>query len=393
MVSDNANDPATPLGGDANPAWRRWGAQRMPPQMVHLDTAAAGRCSTVTLRAAAAHAERESTVGAYVAAAEAKPVLETGRAQLGRLLGVRTEGLAFVESASVALTTLLSAWPLRDNDIVAVVPSEWGPNLAALNSRGLRVLEVATHGDGIVDLEELERVLADTKLAFVHLTQVASHRGLVQPVTQAAALCQAAGVPLWVDAAQALGHVDTACGADVLYSTSRKWMTGPRGVGLLAVADRWWDSLRVRSSPLARSALPDDCSTVRLLESSEANIAGRIGLCAAVQQHLDAGPAEVWQRLAEVGRLTREVLDDLPGWAVVDSLGVSSAITALRPVAGQDVGDTHDRLLDDYGIVTTASTPARAPLEMTETLLRISPHVDCPAEAMAHLRAALTIAV
>ena len=27
-------------------------------------------------------------------------------------------------------------------------------------------------------------------------------------------LCRAAGVPLWVDAAQALGHVDTACGAD-----------------------------------------------------------------------------------------------------------------------------------------------------------------------------------
>ena len=58
-------------------------------------------------------------------------------------------------------------------------------------------------------------------------------------------------MPLWVDAAQALGHVDTACGADVLYATSRKWLTGPRGVGLLAVSDRWWDTLQVRTSPLA----------------------------------------------------------------------------------------------------------------------------------------------
>jgi pyridoxal 5-phosphate dependent beta-lyase len=48
-----------------------------------------------------------------------------------------------------------------------------------------------------------------------------------------------AGVPLWVDAAQALGHVDTARGADAVYATSRKWLTGPRGVGLLAVTEPW----------------------------------------------------------------------------------------------------------------------------------------------------------
>jgi len=254
-------------------------------------------------------------------------------------------------------------------------------------------VQLAVHGDGTVDLADLERVLAESRPAFVHVTQVASHRGLVQPITQAALLCRAAGVALWVDAAQALGQVETACGADVVYSTSRKWMTGPRGVGMLAVADRWWDTLRVSPSPLARSSLPDDCSTVRLLESTEANIAGRIGLCTAVRQHLDARPAEVWQRLAEVGRLTRQMLDDLPGWVVIDPLDAPSAITALRPAAGQDVVDTRARLLADYSILTTACSPARAPLEMTEPLLRISPHLDCSAEAIALLRTALTSAL
>jgi pyridoxal 5-phosphate dependent beta-lyase len=64
-------------------------------------------------------------------------------------------------------------------------------------------------------------------------------------VAEAAALCRAAEVPLWVDAAQALGHVDAACGADRIYATSRKWLTGPRGVGLAGVAERWWDRLQV----------------------------------------------------------------------------------------------------------------------------------------------------
>jgi pyridoxal 5-phosphate dependent beta-lyase len=132
------------------------------------------------------------------------------------------------ESTSAALAALLAAWPLRAGDTVAVAPSEWGPNLATFEHRGLRVTELAVHGDGTIDLEYLRCLLAGAPPAFVHLTQVASHRALVQPAAEAAALCRAAGVPLWIDAAQALAHADTACGADVLYGTGRKWLTGPR---------------------------------------------------------------------------------------------------------------------------------------------------------------------
>ncbi len=62
---------------------------------------------------------------------------------------------------------------------------------------------------------------------------------LVQPVAEAASICRRAGVPLWVDAAQALGHVATSCGAAAMHAVSRKWLTGPRGVGILAVAEPW----------------------------------------------------------------------------------------------------------------------------------------------------------
>jgi hercynylcysteine S-oxide lyase len=60
-------------------AWQAWGEQRLPAQFIHLDTAAAGRCSMATLHAVAAHAEREAAAGAYVAEAGAEPVLEAGR--------------------------------------------------------------------------------------------------------------------------------------------------------------------------------------------------------------------------------------------------------------------------------------------------------------------------
>ena len=357
--------------------WGWWRAQRPPAQRVHLDSAAAGRSSVTTLRATAAHADREATVGAYVAQAEVGPLLDEGRAELGRLLGVPAGGVAFVPSAEAALDSLLAAWPLRPGDAVAVVPAEWGPNLHAFAHRGLRITELATDGDGAADLAALERVLADDPPAAVHLTQVTSHRALLQPVAQAAALCRAADVPLWVDAAQALGHVDTAFGADAIYAPSRKWLTGPRGVGVLGVTDRWWDRLRISASDLAASMHPAEASPLWLLEATEANVAGWVGLCTAVGEYVAVGPDRVWERLAAVGRQTREALSGLPGWTVVDPVDAGSAITALRAANGQDIGQTRERLLREYGVVTTAGAVTRAPREMTEPLLRISPHVDC----------------
>jgi hercynylcysteine S-oxide lyase len=212
---------------------------------------------------------------------------------------------------------------------------------------------------------------------------VSSHRSLVQPVAQAATLCRAAGVPLWVDAAQALGHVDTALGADAVYAPGRKWLAGPRGVGVLAIGEAWWRRLNITVPAM----MPTEWPPVRVLESHDAHVAGRVGLAAAVRQFLDTGPAQVWQRLQQVGQETRKVLSGLPGWQVAG--GGPSAITGLRATAGQDVGAVRRRLLAEHGIVTTAAVSARAPREMTETLLRVSPHVDCSAADLQRLYAAL----
>jgi hercynylcysteine S-oxide lyase len=366
--------------------WSAWTRRRPLASGPHFDNAAAGRSSLAVLQATYDHAMLEASVGGYVAEELAAPELAKGRAALAALLGVEADGLAFAESASAARSALLAAWPVAAGDVLAVVPSEWGPNLDAFTGRGLRIVELAVHGDGRLDLERLESFLAASPPSAVHLTQVASHRALVQPVAAATRICHAAGVPLWVDAAQALGHVDTATGADVVYSTSRKWLSGPRGVGMLGIARPWWDKLAV---PMTAMAGPD-VPAVALLESHEAHIAGRVGLSLAVQEYLELGPATVWRRLDDVGRACRAALGDLPGWQVVDAADAAGAITALRPTDGQDVTATRRRLIADHAIVTTAAHPARAPRDMRESYLRISPQVDCSAADLVQLRSALT---
>ncbi len=365
--------------------WSHWSACRPPRRVVHLDSGAAGRSSLATIEAVARHLRREAECGVYVAQSAASGELEFARSALAGLLGVPADGVAFVESGSAARQALLDAWPLAEGDRVAIVAAEWGPNLEAFTERGLSIVEVDVNRDGAVRLDRLAELLVDDPPALVHLTQVTSHRGLVQPVASAAALCRAAGVPLWVDAAQAVGHVDTATGADAVYATSRKWLTGPRGVGVLAVAPRHWDALRIRRPAMAEQDLPP----VHYLESHEANVAGRVGLANAVREYLELGPERVAQRLDEVGTLTRESLVELDGWTVVDGRPGSGAITALRPAAGQDVVVTRERLLAEHGILTTACREVRAPRDSVGPLLRVSPHVDCTPEDLGRLRAAL----
>jgi len=372
--------------------WRLFRDNRPLSTYVHLDSAAAGRSSRKTLSTVAGYAEREAIAGGYVAAAEAARVIAAGRTTLAELLGVEPGGIAFVESASAALAVLLRAWPLMAGSTVAVLPSEWGPAIDAFTDRGLRVAQLAVDGSGLIDLDALRHFVALTPPAFVHLMMAASHRPLVQPVAEAVSICHAAGVPVWVDAAQALGHVDAACGADAIYATSRKWLCGPRGVGVIGVASSWWRRLRPRASEMDREQAGPDDSPVLLLESHEAHFAGRIGLCAAVGEHVALGPDTVRARLAEVGRLTREALADVPGWEVVpvpEGAAGASAITALRPVAGQKVAVVRSMLLADHQIVTTAAVQARAPYEMKEPYLRVAPHVDVAPEDLAMLRRAL----
>jgi len=351
--------------------------------VLHLDSAAAGRPTAATIEAVVAHLQREVEVGAYVAEEEASGRLSGLRADIAGILGAEPDGVAFVESASAGLDALLGAWPLEAGDVIAVLPSEWGPNLEAFAHRGLDVTLLDADGVGIVDLDRLRQRLETDPPAVVHLCAAASHRGLAQPIEGALALCRQYDVPLWVDAAQSFGQLEPTVMPDAVFANSRKWMRGPRGVGFLAVDARHWGRLRVR-----RTAKYVEQPIVACLASEEANVAGRVGLAVAVRSYLEHGPDRVARELAELGDRGRAVLSEVPGWRLVDN--VAGATTSFAPTGGQDPVAVRARLLQEHGILTTALLPWRAPHELTQPWLRISPHLEATGDDLLRLARALT---
>jgi len=363
-----------------------WRAARPPVAGLHLDSAACSRQSFAVVDAAARHARHEAEVGGYVAADAAKPVLDAGRAAVAALAGMPDAAVVFTTGSLHALDLLLSSWPPGRREL-ACLPGEYGPNLAVMAAHGFARRPLPTDGEGRVAVEEAATGLAADPPDLVHLTAVASHRGVVQPLRQMSQLCAELGLPLIVDAAQALGQIDCAAGADVTYASSRKWIAGPRGVGVLAVRPTLIQRLRPRLPP---PEWVSSLSVAQRLELGEANVAARVGFSVALGEHVAFGPAAVRARLAEVGRLSRTVLADVRRWRVVESADEHSAITTLAPVDGADPAKVRGWLIAERRILTTAAGVERAPLELTGPVLRISPHVDTTLDDLTTFAEALT---
>jgi len=365
----------------------QWRTARPKVAGLHLDSAACSRQSFAVIDAAAQHARHEAEVGGYVAAEAAAPVLDAGRAAIGALTGLGGSDVVFTTGSNNALDILLSSW--AGERTVACLPGEYGPNLAVMAANRFQVSTLPADDLGRLGVEDAARRLADDPPALVHLTPLASHRGVVQPVAALAEVCRDLGLPLVVDAAQALGHLDCAVGAAAIYSSSRKWMAGPRGVGVLAIRAELAHRLRPRLPPPEMGlGIP----VMKSLELGEAKVAARVGYSVALGEHLAAGPGQIRDRLAQLGGMTRTALADVKGWRVVEPLGEPTAITTLAPTDGADPERVRAWLIAERGILTTYAEVQRAPYEMTMPVLRASPHVDTTAEDLDQFAEALAAA-
>jgi pyridoxal 5-phosphate dependent beta-lyase len=367
---------------------QRWRAARPKVAGLHLDSAACSRQSFAVIDAATQHARHEAEVGGYVAAEAAAPALDAGRAAIAALTGMSGSDVVFTTGSISALDVLLSSWPGERS--VACLPGEYGPNLAVMAANGFQISTLPADDLGRLAVDDAARDLAANPPALVHLTALASHRGLAQPLAELARVCREIGVPLVVDAAQAMGHLDCAVGAAAIYSSSRKWMAGPRGVGMLAIRPELAQRLRPRLPP-PEWGLP--IPVMQSLELGEANIAARVGYSVALGEHLAAGPDQIRDRLVEIGRMTRAAVADVRGWRVVEPLDEPTAITTLEPRNGADPQKVRAWLIAERGIVTTYAELQRAPFEMAKPVLRASPHVDTTAEDLDQFAEALAAAV
>ena len=331
----------------------RWVSDRVATTAVHLDAAACGRPSEAVLAEVAAHARLEAERGGYVAEVLADERVAAGRAALGALVGLGAPDVVFSESGGAQFATLLDAWPLPRGARIGTVAGEYGGNARVLRDRAdHRGWELV-----LLETDDLGRVTeVPPGLDLVTLPQVASQRGVAQPVEE----LLAEGVPVLLDVAQSAGQTPLPEGAAAYVGTSRKWLCGPRGVGWAAVDPAWHD--RLADPPTLGPTVYDD---LRRLDSTEAHVAGRVGLALAARTWTPA-LLPVLQAAAQAARV---LLEGAGGWQVVEPLAEPTGITTLHHRSA-DPAATRDALVRD-GFVVSAVPVSRAD-DLAAPLLRVS---------------------
>ncbi len=179
----------------------------------------------------------------------ARQLLDVSRASVANVLGVPPDRVSFTASGTAAIGIGLAGLVRR-----AGPPPEpaAAPRVLASAVEHSAVLRAAdwlvgapqllpVDQFGMVDPASLWAALAEGIRPAVVAVQAANHElGTVQPLAQLHEAAQAAGVPLFVDAAAALGSAPVPADWDVLAASAHKW-GGPAGVGVLAVRPgvRW----------------------------------------------------------------------------------------------------------------------------------------------------------
>ncbi|MFN3608302.1 MAG: cysteine desulfurase family protein [Hyphomonas sp.] len=223
----------------------------------------------------------------------ARAVVEKARAEVGAAIGSRAEDIVFTsggtESLALAIQGAVAALEGAATLIVSAIEHEAASKAAA--HAGVPVETAYVIPTGQVDLEDLrarlsvwDRGLKGTPILVLMLAN--NETGILQPVSEAAALMREAGGLTMCDAVQGLGKVPVnvaLLGVDYLALSAHK-IGGPQGTGAL------WHRA---GAPL--KAVLHGGGQERGLRSGTENVAGIAGFGAAVSQSV--------QDLAGYGRL------------------------------------------------------------------------------------------
>jgi cysteine desulfurase/selenocysteine lyase len=304
---------------------------------------------------------------------EATEAYEGARKTLARFLNVRPDELVLCSGTTFAINLVAYSWALprlQAGDTILVSRMEHHANIvpwqlvAQRTGATIKVAEIRE--DGTLDLDALHAAMTgDVKL--LALTHTSNVLGTVNPVREICREARKRGIVTVIDGSQAVPHraVDVATiGCDFYALTGHK-MCGPTGTGAL-----WARKEHLQAMPpfIGGGEMIKEVSfdgTVfndapHKFEAGTPNIAGFIGLGAAVE-YLDAlRMANVEAREAELLAHATEELDRIEGLRIFGRAPDKAAVISFL-IEGAHAHDLAT-LLDLEGVAVRSGQHCAHPL-------------------------------
>jgi len=319
--------------------------------------------------------------GAHLLAEEADAAYEGARLKVANFLGAQADEIIFTKSATEGLNAIAysfsnslpgSRFFLAPGDSIVVTEMEHHANLipwqqlARRTGATLKWIPVTT--DGRLDYAQLDSIIdATTKvLAFTHQSNVL---GTINDVALLVAAAKKVSAVVVLDACQSIPHfaVDVkVLGVDLLTFSGHKTV-GPTGIGVL------WGRAEIleEMEPFLYGGSMIETVTMteatwapapRKFEAGVPNMAGAIGLGAAIDYLTKIGMNNVHNWEMELTQYALEKMSALPGVTIIGPHDMSNRGAVLSftvdGIHPHDVG----QVLDQHGIAVRTGHHCAWPL-------------------------------
>ena len=345
--------------------------------LIYLDNAATAQKPESVLRTIDKYyREYNSNIhrGVHYLSERATQAYEQARAAAQRFINAGDPSeIIFVRGTTEAINLVAQTYGRQhvgagDEIIVSAMEHHSGivPWQILCQEKGAKLRVIPINDQGELLLEEYEKMLGP-KTKFVSVVHVSNVLGTINPVREIIELAHGHGVPVLLDGAQAAPHVKVdvrALDCD-FYAFSSHKLYGPTGVGVLYGKAQLLDAMPpyqgggdMISSVTFEKTIYN--KVPHKFEAGTPNIAGGIGLGAAIQYVSNFDWEQVEEHEREVLAYATERISSVPGVRLIGTAREKAAVVSfvMEGVHAHDVGT----ILDQEGIAIRTGHHCAQPL-------------------------------
>ncbi len=345
--------------------------------LIYFDSAATSqkpRAVIDTLRRYYEHENANVHRGLHTLSSRATEAYEKSRQRVAEYIGAASaDEIVFTRGTTESINLVAQAWGgkfIREGEVILLTVMEHHSNLVPwqllAERTGAQLRFVPVCDDGTLALDQLASLLTPEVKLFA-FTHISNSLGTINPVAELCEKAHAVGALTLVDAAQSAGHLPInvqELGCDFLAFSGHK-MCGPTGIGVLYGRAEILDSMppwhgggeMIVSVRLEKSMFK---KAPHRFEAGTPNIAGAIGLAAAIDYLEQIGRPLIFEHDTQLARYAAERFTELPGMRILGPTEERGALVGFV----MDAAHPHDltTFADQYGLALRGGHHCNQPL-------------------------------
>ncbi|HWF86918.1 MAG TPA: cysteine desulfurase [Vicinamibacterales bacterium] len=345
--------------------------------LVYLDNAATTQKPQAVIdRLVRYYAEENANIhrGVHLLSAEATNAYDAARERVRWFLNAaETREIIFVRGATEAINLVARSFggkAIGAGDEVVISEMEHHSNIVPwqiiCEEKGAHLRVIPMTDAGELRLDQYERLLGP-RTRIVSVTHVSNAVGTINPIEDVIRLAHDRGIPVLIDGAQAVAHMPVdvqAMGCD-FYAFSGHKVFGPTGIGVLYGRASLLDAMppyqgggdMIRSVTFEQTIYND---VPYKFEAGTPNVAGVVGLGAAIEYLSDVGLDRVSAHEDELLVYGADALSDIPGLRLTGTAALKAGILSfvMDDIHPHDIGT----ILDQAGVAIRAGHHCCQPL-------------------------------